>query len=184
VHAFQYALLLQWQQCQLAARTARGREHFRVFLLESRSGLKITHATVSVWSTTAAPFVGRDRGIQGREWPWWEPGIWSKDLLHIKKKLRGFIRRANHTDRATAACRWSQYQPLRIEDATWSARRISYGRNLGFLDWSRYFLFQVAPQLYSRGSVDPVSDPLLLRKSGSAGNRSRTSGSVARNSDH
>jgi hypothetical protein len=30
--------------------------------------------------------------------------------------------------------------------------------------------------------VDPVPDPLLFRKSGSAGNRSRTSGSVARNS--
>jgi hypothetical protein len=32
--------------------------------------------------------------------------------------------------------------------------------------------------------VDPVPDPLLLRKSGSSGNRTRTSGSVARNSDH
>jgi hypothetical protein len=32
--------------------------------------------------------------------------------------------------------------------------------------------------------VDPVPDPLLLRKSRSAGNRTRTSGSVARNSDH
>jgi hypothetical protein len=32
--------------------------------------------------------------------------------------------------------------------------------------------------------VDPVPDPLLLRKSGSAGNRTRTSGSVARNSDY
>jgi hypothetical protein len=53
---------------------------------------------------------------------------------------------------------------------------------LGFLDRSRYFLFQVAPQLYSWGWVDPVPDPLLLRKSGSAGNRTRTSGSVARNS--
>jgi hypothetical protein len=31
--------------------------------------------------------------------------------------------------------------------------------------------------------VDPVPDPLLLIKSGSAGNRTRTSGSVARNSD-
>jgi hypothetical protein len=31
--------------------------------------------------------------------------------------------------------------------------------------------------------VDPVPDPLLLRKSGSAGNRTRTSGSVARNPD-
>jgi hypothetical protein len=26
-----------------------------------------------------------------------------------------------------------------------------YGRNLGFLDRSRYFFFEVAPQLYSRG---------------------------------
>jgi hypothetical protein len=26
-----------------------------------------------------------------------------------------------------------------------------YSRNLGFLDRSRYFLFQVAPELYSRG---------------------------------
>jgi hypothetical protein len=32
--------------------------------------------------------------------------------------------------------------------------------------------------------VDPVPDPLLLRKSGSVGNRTRTSESVARNSDH
>jgi hypothetical protein len=54
----------------------------------------------------------------------------------------------------------------------------------GFLDRSRYVFFQVPPQLHSRGWVDPVPDPLLLRKSGSAGNRNRTSGSVARNSDH
>jgi hypothetical protein len=31
--------------------------------------------------------------------------------------------------------------------------------------------------------VDPVPDPVLVRKSGSAGNRSRTSGYVARNYD-
>jgi hypothetical protein len=48
-----------------------------------------------------------------------------------------------------------------------------YGRILGFLDRSRYFLFQVAPRLYSWGWVDPSPDPLLLRKSGSAGNRTR-----------
>jgi hypothetical protein len=30
------------------------------------------------------------------------------------------------------------------------------GRILGFLDQSRYYFFQVAPQLYSRGRVDPV----------------------------
>jgi hypothetical protein len=37
---------------------------------------------------------------------------------------------------------------------------------LCFLDRSRYFCFQVAPQLYSRGYVVPVPDPLLHRKSG------------------
>jgi hypothetical protein len=58
-----------------------------------------------------------------------------------------------------------------------------YGCILGFLDRSRYFFFQVAPQLYSRGCADPVPD-LLLRKSGNAGNRKRTSGSAARNYDH
>jgi hypothetical protein len=45
-----------------------------------------------------------------------------------------------------------------------------YGRILGFLDRSRYF-FQVARNLYSRGWVNPVPGLLLLRKSGSAGNR-------------
>jgi hypothetical protein len=59
-----------------------------------------------------------------------------------------------------------------------------YGLILGFLDQSRYFFFQVAPQLYSRGWVDPVPDPLLLGKSGSTGNRTRTPGAAARNSDH
>jgi hypothetical protein len=54
--------------------------------------------------------------------------------------------------------------------------------NLSFLDRSRYFFVQVAPQLSSRGWVDPVPDPLLLRKSGSAGVEPGTSGSVARNS--
>jgi hypothetical protein len=59
-----------------------------------------------------------------------------------------------------------------------------YGRILGFLDRRCYVFFQVAPQLYSRASVYPVPEPLLLRKSGSAGNRTRTSGSVAWNSAH
>jgi hypothetical protein len=54
-----------------------------------------------------------------------------------------------------------------------------HGRILGFLDRSRYYFFQIAPHLYSRGWVDPVLDPLLLRKSGSAENRTRTFGSVA-----
>jgi hypothetical protein len=46
-----------------------------------------------------------------------------------------------------------------------------HGRILGFLDQSRYCFFQVAPQLYPRGQVDP--DPLLFRKFGCSGNRTR-----------
>jgi hypothetical protein len=49
-----------------------------------------------------------------------------------------------------------------------------YGRNLGILDQSLCFFFQVAPQLFSQGWVDPIPDPLPLRKSGSAGNRTQT----------
>jgi hypothetical protein len=45
-----------------------------------------------------------------------------------------------------------------------------HGRILGFLDRSRYNFFQVALQLYSRDWVDPIPDPLLLRKSGSESN--------------
>jgi hypothetical protein len=59
---------------------------------------------------------------------------------------------------------------------------IPYGSILGFVDRSRYFFFQLAPQSYSPRT--PFQTPLLLRKSGSAGNWTRTSGFVARNSDH
>jgi hypothetical protein len=52
--------------------------------------------------------------------------------------------------------------------------RIPYCHNLDFLDRSCYFFFQIAPELYS----------LLIRKFDSAGNRTWTSGFVARNSDH
>jgi hypothetical protein len=41
--------------------------------------------------------------------------------LNKKKKLHGLSPRANYTDRATAACRRSDCQLVRIEGATWSA---------------------------------------------------------------
>jgi hypothetical protein len=59
---------------------------------------------------------------------------------------------------------------------------VPYGRILGILDRSRYFFYQVAPQLCSRGRVDPVPDPLLHTKSASAENRTLISGSVSSNS--
>jgi hypothetical protein len=42
----------------------------------------------------------------------------------VKKKLNGLSSRANYTDRATASCRRSECQLLRIEGATWSAWQI------------------------------------------------------------
>jgi hypothetical protein len=48
-----------------------------------------------------------------------------------------------------------------------------YRSILDFLDRSFNFFFQVAPQLHSRGWMDPVPDWLLLGKSGRAGNRTR-----------
>jgi hypothetical protein len=105
-------------------------------------------------------------------------------LLNWQNKLRSLSLRANYTDKVTAACRWSYCHLLQIEDVAWSAWRIPYSLIIAFLDQSRYFSFQVASQLYSRGWVDPVPDLVLLKKSGSSGNRTWTSGSVARNSYH
>jgi hypothetical protein len=48
-----------------------------------------------------------------------------------------------------------------------------HGRILGFLDRSRNFSIQVAPQLSSRCWVDTVRDSLLVRKSGSFRNWTR-----------
>jgi hypothetical protein len=81
-----------------------------------------------------------------------------------------FSSRVNYTDLPTAAA--GEVMPtFAYVGVTWSARRFPTVVNLGFLDRIRYFFFQVAPQLSSRGCVDPVTDPLLLIKSGSAGNR-------------
>jgi hypothetical protein len=105
------------------------------------------------------------------------------DQLPIKK-LRGLCLRANYTDRATAACQRSQCQLLADRGCRVVSATDPYDRILGFIDRSRYFLFLVAPQLYSRGWVVTVPDPLLLRKSASDWNWTRISGSAARNSDH
>jgi hypothetical protein len=70
--------------------------------------------------------------------------------------------RANYTDQATAACRRSDCQLLRIEGATWSAWRIPTAVYSRFSRQEPLFFYQVAPQLYSRGWVDLVPDPLLF----------------------
>jgi hypothetical protein len=59
-------------------------------------------------------------------------------LIKKKTKLHGLSPRANYTDRATAACRRSDCQLLRIEGDVVSVTD-PYGSILDFLDRSRYF---------------------------------------------
>jgi hypothetical protein len=97
-------------------------------------------------------------------------------LTPLKNKTNSlaFGLKANYTDWATATG-WRNLVPTLVD------RGVSCGQhgrspmviNLSFLDWSRYFFFQVAPHLSSWGWVDPVPDPLLRRTFGSAGNRSQ-----------
>jgi hypothetical protein len=55
----------------------------------------------------------------------------------------------------------------------WSALRIPHGRQ-SQISRTKLLLFnQVAPHLSSRYWMDPIPDPLLLRKSGNAWNRTR-----------
>jgi hypothetical protein len=46
----------------------------------------------------------------------------------------------------------TEHPPLvgEVSANVWSAWRIAYDRNLGFLDRSRYFFFQVVPKFCSR----------------------------------
>jgi hypothetical protein len=82
--------------------------------------------------------------------------------------------RANYTDWATATC-WRNLVP------TFADRGVSRGQrgrpptvvNLSFLDRIRYFSFKYLLIYPHKGWVDPVPDPLLLRKSCSAGNQTR-----------
>jgi hypothetical protein len=78
--------------------------------------------------------------------------------LKKKTKLHGLSPRANYTDRATAACRRSDCQLLRIEGGCHVVSVTDpYDRILGFLDRSRYY--QVAPQFVLTRLSAPRSSP-------------------------
>jgi hypothetical protein len=70
--------------------------------------------------------------------------------MKLKAKLRGLSTRANYTDRATASVRRS-YAKFADKACRVGSETDHHGHILAFLDRSRYFFFQVAPQLYSRG---------------------------------
>jgi hypothetical protein len=117
-------------------------------------------------------------------WKEIEVGVWdhwpvsakslllTSECLKQKKNFRGLSPRANYTDRATAAYRRSYCQILRIEEPSGQSER-SLRQYTRISRPGPLLFYQVAPQLYSRGWVDPVPDPLLLRKSGRTGNRTR-----------
>jgi hypothetical protein len=69
--------------------------------------------------------------------------------------------------------------------ANFWGQRVSHGQHDGS-PWSYSQLSRSEQLLFlpSSSSIEFVPDPVLFRKSGSAGNRTQTSGSVARNSDH
>jgi hypothetical protein len=96
----------------------------------------------------------RDNYIKNKQTPW--PQSASELYLPSDRRLSAKLE-PTFADRG-----------CRVVSAT-----VPHGRILGSLDRSRYYFFQVAPQLYSPGWVYPVPDPLLLRKSGGTGNRTR-----------
>ena len=53
---------------------------------------------------------------------------------------------------------------MAVTGALWLAKCLSLNLNFSFLNRIRYCSYQVATQLYSRGRVDPVPDPILPEK--------------------
>jgi hypothetical protein len=80
--------------------------------------------------------------------------------LKLKEKLRGRSPQANYTDRATAACRRSQCQLLRVEGVAWSAQRIPTAVNLGFLARTRTLRYLNSTEVrlqYKRKKLSPCA---------------------------
>jgi hypothetical protein len=99
--------------------------------------------------------------------------------LNLKLKLHGFSPQENYTDRATAACRRSCCQFLRIECVAWSAQRIPTAVNLGFPDPEPLIFHSSSSSIILPFQTHHFSENLVA-----PGIESGTSGSVARNSDH
>jgi hypothetical protein len=83
-------------------------------------------------------------------------------ILCIKKKLHGLSPRAKYIDRATAACRRSDCQLFADRGCHVVSVSDHFGRISRFSRQEPLLFYQVASQLYSRGCVDPVPDPLLF----------------------
>jgi hypothetical protein len=80
------------------------------------------------------------------------------DCMFSHKLLKHYKQQTPGPESASELCRPSDRRLSATLVPTYADRECHvvsltdpYGRNLGFLDRSRYFFFQVAPQLYSRG---------------------------------
>jgi hypothetical protein len=94
-------------------------------------------------------------------------------FLERTKKLRGLSPRENYTGRERPPLVGKLVPTFTNRGCHVVCVTDPYGRILGFLNLSSHVFFQVALHLYSRGWVDRVPHPLLLRKFGSPGNRTR-----------
>jgi hypothetical protein len=99
--------------------------------------------------------------------------VTSTNLTSYENNSVAFSPQANYNDWATATC-WRNLV------STFADRGVSRGQRDGshtavnlFSRPEQLLFFRVAPPLSYKGWVDPVPEPLLLRKSGSAGNRTR-----------
>jgi hypothetical protein len=72
-------------------------------------------------------------------------------LRHNEQQTPWSSPRANYTDRETAACRAKLVPTIADRGCRSVSATDPHGRILDFLDRNRYYFFQVAPQLYSRG---------------------------------
>jgi hypothetical protein len=119
------------------------------------------HVKVSSWCLYALCKLRREYRwlcLPVPSWTLWTAVYWIKKTT----ELHGLSPRANYTDRATAACRRSNCQLVRIEGATWPTWRIPPAVFSRFSRQEPLLFYQVAPQLYSRGWVHPVPVPLLF----------------------
>jgi hypothetical protein len=109
-------------------------------------------------------------------WRILQPGLLSTSTWHYVPEHRTFltasVKLTQWLESASELYRPTERPPL-VGDvsANFGGYRVSRGQrnnsptvvNFGFLDRSRYFL-EIANKLSSRGGVDPIPDPLLLRK--------------------
>ena len=87
-------------------------------------------------------------------------GELARTVILLKKDKKKYV--ALQPRRAKTDC--SGCCQMAVQGALWLAKRLPLNFNLVFLTGFRYFSYQVATQLSSRGWVDTVADTILSEK--------------------